>query len=360
MTDTLLKMEYLLLPEMVKEAIKSLKPFHEKVSSALEDNSVVWFDADNPGLLTTDCLSTVENMQKKGFEIGHRETKLPENKRWIFVKRAAEPLKAKDTLSTIPKLMNLAPNSFNQNFGEFGTSPLFSMLTSGALGGGAGYLTGSLLERLFPERFVKRDRLNKTLGVIGALGGAAIPAYLGVVGMRNWDDKDKSKWNAWVKPNVFWGSQPEEKPQEKISEAINRAFEGIKDIHPNKESEQMLDDYMQKQSLSQSGIENLPTIPVDAFNRSVMMDPFASIPLRTATVGLTEAANQSKGNMGIISPFDISRVGLGMGAGLSQAYIGGKVLGALAGLTPTAQRTLQNTGMFAGALKAVIPGLFGQ
>jgi hypothetical protein len=227
MTDTLLKMEYLLLPEMVKEAIKSLKPFHEKVSSALEDNSVVWFDADNPGLLTTDCLSTVENMQKKGFEIGHRETKLPENKRWIFVKRAAEPLKAKDTLSTIPKLMNLAPNSFNQNFGEFGTSPLFSMLTSGALGGGAGYLTGSLLERLFPERFVKRDRLNKTLGVIGALGGAAIPAYLGVVGMRNWDDKDKSKWNAWVKPNVFWGSQPEEKPQEKISEAINRAFEGI-------------------------------------------------------------------------------------------------------------------------------------
>jgi len=190
--------------------------------------------------------------------------------------------------------MNLAPNSFNQNFGEFGTSPLFSMLTSGALGGGAGYLTGSLLERLFPDRFVKRDRLNKTLGVLGALGGAAIPAYLGVVGMRNWDDKDKSKWNAWVKPNVFWGSQPEDKPQEKMSKAIEKAFEGIVDIHPNKESEHMIDDYMQKQSLSQSGIENLPTIPVDAFNRSVMMDPFASVPLRTATIGLTESSKPIK------------------------------------------------------------------
>jgi hypothetical protein len=56
---------------------------------------------------------------------------------------------------------------------------------------------------------------------------------------------------------------------------------------------------------------------------------------------------------------DIARVGMGMGAGYIQASIGGRVLGALAGLTPEAQRTLQNAGVVAGAVKSVVPGLFG-
>ena len=56
---------------------------------------------------------------------------------------------------------------------------------------------------------------------------------------------------------------------------------------------------------------------------------------------------------------DIARIGMGMGAGYVQATIGGKVLGALAGLTPQAQRTLQGAGVIAGAMKAVVPGLFG-
>jgi hypothetical protein len=91
-----------------------------------------------------------------------------------------------------------------------------------------------------------------------------------------------------------------------------------------------------------------------------MMDPYATLSLQIATAGLTEASNQSRGNIGVISPYDIARIGVGMGAGLSQAYLGGKVLGALAGLTPQAQKTLQQAGMFAGALKAVVPGLFGK
>jgi hypothetical protein len=56
---------------------------------------------------------------------------------------------------------------------------------------------------------------------------------------------------------------------------------------------------------------------------------------------------------------DIARVGMGMGAGYVQASIGGRVLGALAGLTPQAQKTLQTAGVIAGAVKSVIPGLFG-
>ena len=67
-----------------------------------------------------------------------------------------------------------------------------------------------------------------------------------------------------------------------------------------------------------------------------------------------------RSGMGIITPMDIARVGLGMGAGYVQATVGGKVLGALAGLTPQAQKTLQTAGVVAGALKSVVPGLFGQ
>jgi hypothetical protein len=378
--------EYRGIPQRVKESAIKLLPFYTFVKSALtNEDGIVWFNPDAVGndftkvAVLTESYSVAERLQDRGLTAGQTDS-LSEDNDWIFVKNAGggapklpkitptpgrlpggliyspavsgtgEEFKAPISPATRPLLQisNLAPAPWNNVLGGFGTSPLFSMLTSGLLGGGLGYLSGTLAENLFPEDFLEKGKLRKTTAALGGLLGAAGPAYLGTVGHRNWEDPNRSAWNSWIEPNVFFGKQ---------KTAIHKAYEKI--AAQTKDSS--IEEWLTKEAVGEySGLMVSPSIPVDAFNRVVMEDPFASTPLQTATVGLTEAANQAKGNMGLISPMDIARIGLGMGAGLSQAYLGGKVLGALAGLTPKAQETLQQAGMFAGALKAVVPGLFGK
>lgn len=351
----MIKEAYLEIPRRVKEAATALLPFYSFVRSKLaESDGRVWFSPESVSddftktALLTGSYSVAESLQDRGLLAGHTEA-LDPNKDWIFVEKKADGLQNKTIFRPIVQAANLAPAPWNAPLGGFGTSPLFSMLTSGLLGGGLGYLGGTLMENMFPEDYMERGKLRKTLAVLGGLGGAAGPAYLGTVGHRNWNEPGKSPWRSWIEPNVFFGAQ---------KKAIDMAYKAISEKSADSDTE----DWLNKSAANDefSGLMITPTIPVDAFNRVVMQDPFASMPLQTATVGLTEAANQAKGNRGIISPFDIARIGVGMGAGLSQAYLGGKVLGALAGLTPKAQETLQQAGMFAGALKAVVPGLFGQ
>ena len=339
------------LPQLVKEAAKELFPFYNFIKSALDaSDSEVWFNADHRGddltnnPVYTGSHRTHESLESKGIKAAHIDVKLSDKGNWIFVKKSDFP--AWRVTKPIVQAMNLAPNSWNEHLGEFGTSPLFSMLTSGLLGGGLGYLGGALGEAVIPDSVLEPGKLRKRTALLGALAGAAGPAYLGTVGMRNNKEEGKSPFKAWVEPNVFFGAQ---------KKAIHKAYAAIK----AKTNDESIEEAV-KQAFEATDTLHIPSIPVDAFNRAVINDPYTSLPLQVATAGLMEAANQSKGNVGLISPFDIARVGIGMGAGLTQAYLGGKVLGALAGLTPGAQKTLQQAGMFAGALKAVVPGLFGK
>lgn len=143
----------------------------------------------------------------------------------------------------------------------------------------------------------------------------------------------------------------------KTASLINKASESLKAIQPE------ISEEMQKAADMFGGMVpsiSLEPIPVDAFNRLVLNDPFTPPNMQAATLGVVNAASNLNGPSRFVSPMDIARIGLGMGAGYVQASIGGKVLGALAGVTPEAQRTLQNVGVVAGAIKSVVPGLFGQ
>jgi hypothetical protein len=341
------------LPSKVKEAAFELFPFYNSIKKAMaEDDAPVWFNADNRGYgllsntIYTDSYSTHEKLEKAGHRIAYVDNRLSDEANWIFVKKAFPAWKA---FKPITQAMNLAPASWNKPLGDFGTSPLFSMLTSGLLGGGLGYLGGTLAENILPEEYIERGKLRKNTALLGALAGAAGPAYLGTIGQRNWTDPSRSSWNSWIEPNVFFGAQ---------KKAIHNAYENVRKLSNDAEADGYIKEAFNPNS--PSGVMNIEHMPVDAFNRVILNDPFMPPMIQAATIGIIEAADQSKGNSGLISPFDIARIGIGMGAGLSQAYLGGKVLGALAGLTPKAQQTLQQTGMFAGAVKAVVPGLFGQ
>ena len=53
-----------------------------------------------------------------------------------------------------------------------GPTPLTNALVGGLVAGGLGYGAGALAENLFPERYVERGKLRRTLGTVGLLGGA--------------------------------------------------------------------------------------------------------------------------------------------------------------------------------------------
>ena len=76
-----------------------------------------------------------------------------------------------------------------------------------------------------------------------------------------------------------------------------------------------------------------------------------------ATTAITSGVAQQLGSS-LISVDSLVRGVAGAAGGLAAATLAGKAIGALAGLTPQAQDKLQDAGIFAGILTAVIPPLF--
>lgn len=249
-----------------------------------------------------------------------------------------------------------------------GSRPLSNALVSGLALSGLGYGAGTLLEHLFPERYVERGKLRKTLATAGALGGLGLGAANAYANARA---TNSPYWKGWITPNnapvhgvndprgVFMPQQPPD------TMYANNAQSGF-DI---------------KQAALESGLK-APTIPVDAFNRVVwndvgpnsnMYNPYGTKspwgsneqPMRTppalasATTGLVSGIGAMNSSP-IISPANVISGLVSAGVGLATANIAGRTLGALAGLTPEAQNKLQDMGMWAGMLHAVIPPVLGQ
>lgn len=214
------------------------------------------------------------------------------------------------------EVLSLHRNPVNNLFG--GPTPLATAVTGSALGAGLGYLGGAAAETLFPHA-LRGKRLRKTLGLAGGVLGAIPGMYLGSLGAR----ADGTGYlEGLTSPGVLSGEP-------------------------------------KAASLNDAGGLYLPRVEVDAFNRLVLADPFAPPAVRAGAAALVTAADRSTGGLGLISPADIARIAIGAGAGYVQAYAGAKVLGALAGLSPDAQRAMSQMGTVAGALNAVVPGLFG-
>lgn len=232
-------------------------------------------------------------------------------------------------------------NTSNKLLG--GPNPLTNGIVASLLLGGLGYGGGALAENLFPERYLERGKLRRTLGLAGVgtgLGLGALAADSNARAMRTGFLRGLVTDNRTIPPYL----------QESLEEKQGFDFGQDNPMVPG-----------------DTGLF-APKIPVPQFNAMVWNDvqkglsnPYGmhtSPQIGAATTGLMGGlATQSRSS--IISPATVINGIASAGVGLATANLAGRALSALAGLTPEAQNKLQDMGLYAGVLHAIIPPLFG-
>lgn len=234
-----------------------------------------------------------------------------------------EPWKIKHFLGPVADVTGWKEGPINQWWG--GPRPLTNILAGGALGAGAGAGLGWLLENTLPESVFEKGKLRKTLTTLGALGGGSSGIY-------------------HLLDNLYMGQHPLQPWPAKVG---SYHLEILKEAM----SPTVAGGFLGGDVPSAGGTNLMPMIPRDRFNRIVWEDEGTPLPIRSATTGLVESASLARGDASWISPFDIARVSVSALAGMAA----GKVIGALAGLTPSAQSKLQEIGTWSGLLTAVVP-----
>lgn len=220
-----------------------------------------------------------------------------------------------------------------------GPNPMSNGIVASLMLGGLGYGGGALAEHLFPERYLERGKLRKTLGMTGAMAGLGLGAMNAHANARAMDTsflKGLFTDNRTVPPFV----------QEKVS------F-----------------DYGPDPLASNDTGLYAPSVPVAQFNQAAwndvqkgMRNPYgmhSSPQMAGAATGLMTGVSTGLRSP-IIRPVDVISGIASAGVGLATATMAGKALSALAGLTPEAQNKLQDMGLWAGMLHAVVPPMFGR
>lgn len=338
MTHNIAISDWQQVPERVQTlfpAAHALQLKHNKVASdvgLLAVASLAW-DPDNarifvhtPAPISNRVKTAYANELNPGCVIVFTTTE-PDSAKTIAVKRASFADRLGDT-------WQIANKAF------LGPTPLSNAIVSGLALGGIGYGVGTLAEQIFPDRYVGRGSLRNPLAIAGLLAGAGIGSANAGETYRQLKklNPDHGYWRSWITDNNTY----------------------IPPIHAEKSG-----------SFDDGTFTNLraPTIPVDAFNRAVWADAskgydqtgiveHTSPPVAAATTGIMRGlAVQARSP--IISPATVITGLASAGVGLATANIAGRTLGALAGLSPGAQEKIQDVGLWAGMLHAVIPPLFG-
>lgn len=287
-----------------------------------------------------------------------------------------------------------------------GPSPMSNALVSGLLGAGLGYGGGMLAEHLLPERFVRRGRLRKTLATLGGLGGAAlhIPQGMANAGI-NREATGKSHWlrsfmrgdNAqqmapheldfqrhyYNQPQpTYYQNQFQNTPQLQTAKIALQKFPVSSRL--KKANEEFIKQAFQPSGLFGSPGVPLRPVPVDSFNQVIWNDvhngrnssqsnpygtrspysdntdvPHTPPAHAAAATGLVSGVQQMYGGSPLLSPKHFIRGLAAAGVDAATAHVAGGVLGALGGLTPAAQKQLQDIGVWSGMIRGVTGSVLG-
>ena len=294
----------------------------------------------------------------------------PEDEPWILIKKGHSP-----TLRALAQLTNFLPGPTNAPIG--GPSPLAATLAGGILGAGTGYGAGFLGEQALPDEQFRPGRLRKTMALLGGLAGAAPGALWALESMQHHPSGGglKSLLSGWPfrrsdlkGPAASNDVSPAPVPPE-------MAFQpGIDVVPPGPHTGLKLACAAAQELLGEPAeffktaldneygalnVDQVPLIDADRFNSAVWQDQRTPVAMRTATSGLVGGAQALRGGVNWVSPADVARIAVGMGSGYASGMLVGKALGALAGLRPEAQQSLQSAGTWAGFISNVVPLAFG-
>lgn len=270
-----------------------------------------------------------------------------------------------------------------------GPSPLSNAIVGGLLAGGLGYGSGALLEHLFPERYVERGKLRRTLGLTG-LGLGALPGLLQWGGhyQSRLNTGEPASWGTFGKALAAPTSSTPLDPAstQRIKDIKNR---GNFEVPLDKAAASILDPILAKAANEYAGLFQgdetglgIKPIPVDSFNQAIWndvrpgsaaMNPFgtrnrwapADSPMYTpphvaaAATGLVSGVQAQYGGTPLLSPMHFVRGLATAGVDLATARVAGSVLGALGGLTPDAQNKLQDMGLWGGLIRGVTGSVLG-
>lgn len=268
----------------------------------------------------------------------------------LFQKRAYSPtLRGAASLGGwTPDLLGVLPGV---------PSPLAATLASGALGAGLGYGTGWVAEKFLPEKW-ERNRLRRTLAVMGGLAGAAPGALWGYVNLKEHGPAGLVKGWPLHERKTYDTEIP------------------LRQAGPPKVIEQDIElDPLVKEAIAnpnpftdwgpgESGAFP-PPIDAEKLVQTIYTPPVSQqLPPETqaATAGLVVGAghHQTGGEYmpRLVSPLAVGRMSAGMGSGWLSGLLVGKVLGALTGMPDSAQARLRSTGLWAGAIANMVPLAF--
>lgn len=284
--------------------------------------------------------------------------------------------------------------------------PLVQMLGGSLAAGALGYGGGAILERLFPERFVERGKLRRTLGLGGLALGALPGAWGWAANVQNARQNGQLQGvtgavKGLVTPTskipvpdaIFPGQYLDERLKDtpasgvqagttlrpKIAQLLQSA---AKDFVVHNELLEMRQEAVKLASLD-FGSVGLNAVPVDAFNNAIWNDvrkgmsaarnPYGTKSpwgdnkqelhtppdIGVATAGIVNGVQSMYDGASVLSPRHFVKGLMAAGADLATAHVVGSTLGALGGLTPAAQDTLQNMGLWGGLLRGTVGSMLG-
>lgn len=212
-----------------------------------------------------------------------------------------------------------------------GPTPLTNALVSGLALGGLGYGAGTVAENLFPEKYLERGKLRKTLGLAGAGVGLGLGGF-----------------NAYANSRRLYPGQ-----------GLLGFLKGFVTRNDTKIAQ-----FMGAPGSSGATLFE-PSLSVPNFNAITWQDVGRQNPLSTPPMYAAAATGLMSGiataqRSPIIRPIDVISGIASAGVGLATANLAGRALSAMAGLTPAGQEKLQQMGMWGGMMHAIVPSIFGR
>lgn len=220
----------------------------------------------------------------------------------------------------------------------------------GLLGAGLGYGAGALAENLAPEGVLQKGKLRRNLAMMGGGLGALPGAWLGTISARHLAEQGHpSPWtegflgrDRLLGPDATTAAMPQTESAPKLAglrHQLREAFAvGRSDREPLTDKAASYFDAF---------------IPADQFAAAAWEDPLSPLPLKLYQTAVVSTAAQQRLSP-FVSPMDVARVAIGMGSGLAAGALLGKVVGTLAGLTPEAQKAVQQAGLWYGAVRGAL------